>query len=249
MSETTGKALTLQELPDLRRKTDAVANLLREQVASHLETLRPLFAPERVFGKYAGGRIDPQGAERAYLDLQQKYRPFSAKPYELAATFDASWLTLVGTAMDVRPWEYVAQIQGRPIAMTSPVKWILGYKSSLPLSQVRSLLATRATTHRDELRQTIVNALVLQVLLGRHPGIESLFRDLRLELAVETLSDLPGFPIVTITSCLPSFRPADDLVLAATAFSGVSSFIELIDLEAARQPHDRLREKIERLLA
>jgi hypothetical protein len=53
--------------------------------------------------------------------------------------------------------------------------------------------------------------------------------------------------IVTITSCLSSFRPADDLIQAATAFSGVPAFIELIDLQQIETPRDSLKEQLEAL--
>ena len=56
MSDVPGKALTLQELPDMRRKTDAVARFLKEQLTGHVETLRPLLAPEHTFGKAAGSK-------------------------------------------------------------------------------------------------------------------------------------------------------------------------------------------------
>ena len=46
------------ELPELRRKTESVSRFLRDQIAEHLETLRPLFAPERTLGKYAGGKVE-----------------------------------------------------------------------------------------------------------------------------------------------------------------------------------------------
>jgi hypothetical protein len=53
---------------------------------------------------------------------------------------------------------------------------------------------------------------------------------------------------VTIASCLPTFRPADDLIIAATEFSGVSAFIELIDAEACRGIQDPLKKQVEALL-
>ena len=55
MSDDSTKALTLSELPELRRKTEAISRFLRDQIAAHLETLCPLFAVERILGKYAGG--------------------------------------------------------------------------------------------------------------------------------------------------------------------------------------------------
>jgi hypothetical protein len=66
-------------------------------------------------------------------------------------------------------------------------------------------------------------------------------------LKIETPPELKGLPIVTITACLTSFRPADDLIQAATAFSGVPAFIELLSLDAVQSPKDVLRERLEEL--
>jgi hypothetical protein len=247
MSDQPGKVLTLQQLPDLRRKTDSVARFLKEQLSIHLETLRPLFAPDRLLGKYAGGKIDLPGTERALADLQQKYKPYTAKPFDLPSTFENSWLGLVGSALDAHPWEYAIQIQGQTITMSSPVKWVLFFRSAPSPAQVKGILTSNEIGRRDDLRQIVVNALVLQLVLQRNPGINALFRDLRFEISQDTLPDLPGFPVTTVTSCLSSFRPADDLVSAATAFSGIPSFIELIDLDSIRQPRDALREKLEEM--
>jgi hypothetical protein len=92
MSEPTGQALTLQELPELRRKTEAVSDFLKGQLAGHLETLRPILSPERILGKYAGGKVDVTGAERALAELRQSYVPFAGKPYDLPETLDLNWL-------------------------------------------------------------------------------------------------------------------------------------------------------------
>src|SRR3974377_1573990 len=99
MSDDSSKTLTLAELPDLRRKTEAVSRFLQQQIAAHLETLRPLFAPERMFGKYAGAQVEAAGAERSLAELQQRYRPFANKPYDLPTDLDTSWLSLVGSAL------------------------------------------------------------------------------------------------------------------------------------------------------
>ena len=56
MNEAQKKPMALQELPELRRKTEAVSRFLKQQIAWHLETLRPLLSPERVLGRYAGGK-------------------------------------------------------------------------------------------------------------------------------------------------------------------------------------------------
>jgi hypothetical protein len=248
MSEEPGKALTLQELPELRRKTENVSRFLREQIAACLETLRPLFAPERIFGKHAGSKVDVPGTERALVELQQNYKPFTRKPYDLPEPFDTNWLTLVGNALELHPWEYAHSAQGKPITMSSPVRWVVNYRANYILAQVKSVLGGKETVRQDYLRQFVVNALVLQLVLNRNPGLVQLFHDLRYELKTHNSTELKGLPLVTITSHLASFRPADDLIAAATAFSGVPAFIELLDLEALRQPVDPFQVRLEALL-
>jgi len=247
MSDQPARTLTVQELPELRRKTEAVSQFLKKQLAAHLETLRPLTSPDRVFGKLAGGKVDVAGADRALMELQQHYRPFASKPYDLPRDLDTNWLTLVGSALELHPWEYVHSAQGKPVTITAPVRWVVNYHANYTLGQVRSVLAARETVRQDYLRQFVVNALVLQIMLARNAVLVQLFADLRYELTTEKPDELQGLPLVTVTSCLPSFRPADDLIQAATAFSGVPAFIELADLDALKSPRDTLKEKLEEL--
>jgi len=141
MSKDSAQALTLAELPDLRHKTEAVSQFLRQQIAAHLETLRPLFAPERVLGKSAGGKVDVQGSERALSELQQSYRNFTRKPYDLPETFDTNWLTLVGNALELHPWEYAYQVQGKPVSISSPVRWVVNYRR-YPTSGSRTAISS-----------------------------------------------------------------------------------------------------------
>jgi hypothetical protein len=248
MSEEPGQQLSLQELPELRRKTESVSRFLREQMAAHLETLRPLFSPERILGKYAGGKTDAPGTERTFAELQQSYKAFTRKPYDLPETLDPNWLTLVGSALELHPWEYLHLAKDKPITMTSPVRWVLNYRANYSLAQVKTVLGGKEAVRPEYLRQFVVNALVLQLVLNRNPGLTHLFQDLRYELKVETTPELKSLPMVTITSCLTSFRPADDLILAATAFSGVPAFIELLDTDALAQPKDVLRSRLEALI-
>jgi hypothetical protein len=248
MSDEPGTALTFQQLPELRRKTEAISHFLKDQISGHLETLRPLFAPERILGKYAGGRTDVTGAERALAELRQSYTPFTTRPYDLPETLDENWLTLVGNSLELHAWEYAHPVQGKPVTMSSPVRWIVNYRANYTIAQVKSALASKETNRPDYLRQFAVNALVLQLVLNRLPGLARLFQDLRFELKSETVPELKGLPMVTVTSSLKSFRPADDLIQSATAFSGVPAFIELLDVEAIVQQADPLRAKIEALL-
>lgn len=248
MSENQGTALSLQELPDLRRRTESVSHFLREQLTAHLETLRPLFAPERIFGKYAGGKTEVAGADRALAELRQAYTPFTGKPYDLPEKLDENWLTLVGNSLELHSWEYAHPLQGKSITMSSPVRWVVNYRANYSLAQVKNGLAGTETIRPDYLRQFAVNALVLRLVLNRNPGLVRLFQDLRYELKIETVPELKGLPIVTITSGIASFRPADDLIVAAIAFSGIPAFIELLDLQALNQTADPLKNRLDALL-
>jgi hypothetical protein len=248
MSEPTGKAVSLQELPDLRRKTEAVSRFLKEQITAHLETLRPMFAPDRILGKYAGAKVESPGSDRAWSDLQQSYRAFTAKPFDLPETLDQQWLALVGNVLELHPWEYVHAIQGKPITMTSPVCWAVNYRTNYSLANVKNVLAGNEAVRLDYMRQFVVNTLVLQVALNRSPGLTKLFQDLRYELKIETHPELKKLPVLTISSCLTTFRPADDLITAATAFSGVPAFIELLDTDAIGRRADSFQTKVEELL-
>lgn len=248
MSEEQNKALTLQELPELRRKTEAVSRFLKQQITGHLETLRPVLAPDRIFGKFAGGKTEVQGADRALGELQQTYKAFTRRPYDLPETLDVNWLSLVGNGLELHVWEYAYPVQGKTITMTAPLRWGVNYRTNYSLTQVKNVLEGKESVRQDYLRQFVVNTLVLQLVLNRNPGLTQLFQDLRYDLKIETDPALKGLPFVTITSCLKSFRPADDLIQAATAFSGVPAFIELIELNSVQAPVDRLRDSLAELL-
>ncbi len=244
MSLDSSPALSLSDVPELRRKTEAVSQFLQQQIVGHLETLRPLFAPERIFGKLAGGRAEIPGAELALAELQKRYRPFTVRPYDLPNEFDTNWLLLIGTSLDLYPWEYACEIQGKTITMTSPVRWVINYRTNYSFAQVKNVLSGKEKVRPEYLRQFVVNALVLQLALNHNPGLVQLFQDLGYDLKTDTPPELKNLPIVTITSCIRSFRPADEIITAATAFSGVPAFIELINLDAQQTAKDLLKEKL-----
>jgi hypothetical protein len=252
MSESGKATLTFQQLSELRRRTEIVSKFLQEQLAAYLETLRPILAPDRVLGKYLGARGDTSLSERAFMQLQQAYKPFTTRPFELPAELDPHWLTLVGSRITLYPWEYAHEArtdrETRTIAMTSPVRWIVSYSSPYTLSQFRQAVAGTGERRIEHVRQFVVNALVVQLVTAHSPGLAPLFADLRYHLQTDAAPDLPRLPLTTITASLPSFRPADDLILSATSFSGVPAFIELIDLDAFARLEDPLRTRVEQLL-
>ena len=247
-SETPTRPLTFERLPELRGKTEAVSTLLRDQLVAHLETLRPILSPERLFGRAGGARADAALADRAMAQLQQSYRAFATRPFDLPSELDQYWLTLVGTRIALYPWEYTYQAgdgrDARVITMTSPVRWVVSFTSGYTLSQFRHAVAG-PERQPEQLRQFVVNALVMQLVFAHTPGLGPLFADLRYEVQTQSAPDLPKLPLTTITSGVGSFRPADDLIRAATNFSGIPAFIELIDIDALARLKDPLRTRIE----
>lgn len=247
-----GKRLTIQDLAELRHKTEVISKFLQDQLLAHLETLRPLLSAERVFGKYAGSKGDSALADRAYAQLQQNYKPFSVRPFDVPSELDQHWLTLVGTRLALYPWEYAHEAknerESRTISMTSSVRWVVSYSSAYTLSQLRQALAGKGERRPEHIRQFVVNALVTQLIVTHTPGLVPLFSDLRYQVKTEYAADLPKLPLTTIAFSLPSFRPADDLILSATSLSGVPAFIELIDIEALGLLQDPVKARIEQLL-
>jgi len=246
------KALTFQELTELRRKTEAVSKFLQEQLAAHLETLRPVLSPERVFSKFLGTKGDHTLSDRAFAQLQQNYRPFSTRPFDVPSDFDPHWLTLVGNRLALYPWEYTHEArteqETKQITMASPVRWVVSFTSTYGLSQLRQGLAGKAERRVEHVRQFVVNALVTQIAINHAAGLGALLTDLRYQLQTEYAPDLPKLPLTAITFGLPSFRPPDDLILAATSFSGIPAFIELVDTDAAAGLQDPLKTRLQELV-
>ena len=120
--------------------------------------------------------------------------------------------------------------------------------SEYTLSQVTRTLAGREQRRSDAVRQFVVNTLVMHAMLAKFPSIAQLLTDLRYGIQTEKSPALGDLPLVTIRSCLPSFRPADTLMLTAIRFSGVPAFIELIDIETLNTLQDPLKLRLEKIL-
>jgi hypothetical protein len=250
--ESTGKTLSFEQLAELRTRTEAIAQLLYKQLQAHLETLRPLLAPRRLLGKYVGVKEDVAGADRAFAQLQETYKGVSGKPVALPPELDQDVVALVENRLELYPWEYPYQAKSeretKTVTLTSPVRWVLSYSSGVTLSQLLQTAISKEPRRPDALHQFAVNALVMHFMFTRYPGITQLLTDLRYRIHTDKAPGLGELPLVTITSCLPSFRPADDLILTATRFSGVPAFIELIDLDALHTLQDPLKLRIEEML-
>jgi hypothetical protein len=199
-----------------------------------------------------GVKEEVAGADRAFAQLQETYRGVCGKPFALPPELAQDVLALVENRLELYPWEYPYQARSeretRTVTLTSPVRWVLTYSSGVTLSQLLQTMASKEPRRSDVIRQFVVNALVMHFMLARYPGITQLLTDLRYQLHTDKIPGLGELPLVTVASCLPSFRPADDLILTATRFSGVPVFIELIDIDALHTLQDPLKLRIEEML-
>lgn len=249
------RRLTIPEVGELRRKTEAISELLRSRLAQHLDTLLTLLAPRRLLGRHLGGgagRDDVQWADRALQDLQDQFKAVCGPPFVLKPEIGQTALSRIENRPELYPWEYdhAARTDAdvRTICIRSPVRWVLTYASDYSFAQLRQAMAGKGEKRTDDMRQFMVNALVMKGMLDHFPNLGQVLTDLRFEVSVETSDRLGKLPLVILSSHLTSFLPSDELVLAATGFSGVNEFIELIDRDAIQSLRDPLRERLERSL-
>ena len=186
MNDTENKSMTLSEVIEMRRKTEAVSKYLHERLIGYIETLRPLFVPDRYVGKLAGGKFDVQGSDRALAEIQQRYREFTAKPFDLSLEFDPHWLSLVGSRLDLQRWAYTHRIETngetKAVTITSPSRWILTYRSNSTVAEMAEAIASKERAPIELRRQFVVNALVMQLVVTRNPGLGPLMDGLHYRL-------------------------------------------------------------------
>jgi hypothetical protein len=239
--------LTLEKLAEVRRKSDAISVSVRDSLTGYLETLRPLVAPARVFGRFAGGS-ETAGAGKALKSLAEQYEALAGPPFMAPREFDSDWLKDVSDRLVLHPWDYTHKTAGsgdaRDIMITSPVSWILTFHCEYTPQQLRQVLSGQTARRAEFVRTFLTSVLAVKVALEQHPGIAALLTGLRYTVEQRQVPEFGQLTVTTISSCLPAFLPGDDLLLAATGFSGVDAFNEVIDLDAIESLTDPLKEEL-----
>ncbi len=248
-----GETLTIDQVAALREKTDAVSQILGSHLRTYVDTLRPLLAPRRLLGRHAGSRDDVNGSDLALTRLKELYRESHNTPFGLPLEFPDTVLAQLDSQPAIYRWEYTHTVKSkgdsRSVTITSPVQWVLSYESGLTLSQVRSMLENKMERRTEALRQFIINALVMHLFIRGHASLVQLLGALRYQVEMKSLPGLGALSFATIHAPLTSFRPADDVLLMATHFSGVPAFVELISPESIENLEDPLRAQLQRALA
>jgi hypothetical protein len=254
MAETSPtKDISFQQLAVARRSTQAVSDFLEKQLLGYLDTLRSLLLPDRVLGKFAGSKFEVPGAEKALTELQENYRRLPNKPFDFPKEFETDWLGEVGAKLDVQRWEYYREISTefgkRTILITSPTRWVLAYGPGYSVSQaIRAFAQKQDRRGTDQLRQFVINTLVMQSLIARSGGLSSILAELRYDVTTGSHPAFSGLPAIVIQSQIPTFLPPEPIIAAATDLSGVDAFIELIDVESIRQLSDPFKQRISELI-
>jgi hypothetical protein len=201
-------------------------------------------AAQRVLGRFVGGKEAVGNVERAYTQLSEQFQVVCPS-FGLAPSAPDEELSNVDNLPHCFPWEYSYDAktgkESKSLILTSPVRWVLTFKSTYTLNQFRQAVSGKGERSTREVRQFVVNALAMMQLLKAFPKLTQLMADLRFEIRFEPLPNLGTLSFATVQSCVPSYRPSDDLLITATRFSGVPAFIELIDLEALATLPDPLR--------
>lgn len=245
--------VTMEQLGDLRAKTDAIAQTLHDHLAGFIDTLRPLLAPASLLGEHVrgGDDEDADNGDKAFEELKTRYTECAGKPFSLPKELKIDPIGVEGK-LELHPWEYSHALPDpageKVITMTCPLRWILVYRSGYTPSELRKLLIAQENRRAEDVRQFVTSAIALQMQLERRPDILSLLKELRYEVKLMNATGFGNLQLVTINACLPSFRPPDDLIRTATQFSGVSAFIELLDLEAIARIQDPVKDRIESML-
>jgi hypothetical protein len=257
MAETTfsspTKNLSFEQLASARKRTQVISDFLEKQLLGYLDTLRSLILPERILGKLAGSKFDVPGADKTLTDLQESYRRLPGKPFDFPKEFETEWLSEVGVKVELQRWEYSREIQSesgnRTVAFTSPTRWVLAYGPGLSVVQAIQAFARKQDRRgNDQLRQFVVNTLVLNSLVARSGSLSALLGDLRYKVQLETHPALSGLPLAVVQSHVSTFLPPEPIIAAATELSGINAFIELIDIDAIRELRDPFKERIAQLI-
>ena len=254
-NQPTDETPSISELAERRVRTEAVSGWIRQRLEQHLEILRPAFDPRRLLGRHAGSsaaRDDVRGADAAMAQLSEHFRAVCGSPFTLRNELPPEVVAGIDRRLELYPFEYphVASDGREPktIRITSPLRWVLSYASDYTLAQIDRALAKQEERRESDLRQFVVNALVMSAMLEKFPPLRQILGDLRFEISTATRDGLGKLPLVTISSHLPSVRPPDDVMLQITGFSGVAAFIEVIERDPLANLRDPLREELEQLL-
>src|SRR5512140_1394137 len=245
--------LSLDQLVVLRRLSQTLADSLAARVRRYVATLAPLLRPKTMLGDLlSGGDREPvRGAEKAFKELRALYGAVApAGPFFLAPDLEPP-IEVSSTSVEVSPLQYTHVIRSgdaeKKVLVTAPLKWALTY-SGYSIPRLRELVAGRDRS-QVELKEALLQYLVLHLATSEERGLSPLFAALRFPVVAQRFPEFGKLPITVITAPASTRLPSDDVVLESTEISGADEFEEVVDVPALLRLTDPFQEKLARLVA
>ena len=87
------KNLDSEEFLKLRHATGKIASVLDQRLRGHLEVLKPLFVPKKLFGSYikSSAMAEVTGSDKAFAALQEHFASVCEKPFGLLQSILFRW--------------------------------------------------------------------------------------------------------------------------------------------------------------
>jgi hypothetical protein len=189
---------------------------------------------------------DVPGSDKAFAELQERYTGLSGDPFNLPKKLQTP-LPSISNHLEVTPFEYplyCGEAKDRAIKVTSPIAWVLAYRSECPLVRLKAMVFGHENRQPDDMKGSLVAHLIPVIFMEHFQAIRQLLEDLRYRISIETLSDLGKLPVVMIKAPLQTFLPPDDFIIQITQLSGVPAFQELIDLDQIQDMPDPMKESL-----
>ena len=241
------KDLDSQQFKRLRQNTERVTRLLEKRLRNHLDTLRSLFIPRKLLGSYikSSATDDTPGSDKAFAELQEKYRAVCEKPFGLPKKLHTPLLP-ISNQLDAIPLKYSLKLgdSRRETTITAANRWVISYRGECSYERLKAMATGVENPQPDDMKQSLIDHLTLVIFLKRFPALSQLLRDLRYEVEIRNLEDLGGLPVVVLKVPLESFLPSDDFILEVTQLSGIPAFQEIIAEDAPDSLPDPLKDTL-----
>jgi hypothetical protein len=247
-SEIIRKDLDNKQFMRLRQNTEKISEVLEKRLSEHLNVLRPLFIPRKLLGTYieSASTDEVHGSDKAFAELQEYFAAICKDPFGLSKKL-RSPLPPISNKLDAVPYQYAlytGETKEKATTITAATRWILSYRSECPISRLTAMVSGAENRQPEDMKQSLIAHLTLVIFLKQFSSLKQLLQDLRYEVEIQELKDLGGLPVVVLRAPIEAFLPPDDFILQITQLSGIPAFQEIIDLDAADNIPDPLKEAL-----
>jgi hypothetical protein len=254
-SQTEAKSpVRLEQLAALHELTKYVGKHLRSQLRTYLDALAPLFRPRRVLGDFieGTGKESIAGTEQNLNELREQYFKVCSSPFDLRRELKTP-IESISTQIQICEWEYLHEARTerdhRNITVISPLSWVILYPSTYNLTALRQAITGKQDRSTESIRAFVLRACLMNLLFTKQPALTTLFEGLRLQVEVRRQPQLGDLPLLTLSASVRTERPADDVLLTTTGFSGRPVFQEVVSPGEIENMTDPVKQQLGNILA